>query len=113
MIAASIVANDRDDPNMMRRLFNEISDLLCVAALRQAIEFFERRRFPWNDRYVGGGRENEQSGIARPPDLWPVWSTPQTTCSGSDHRLVLLLNKNGPYSCTFKVPYLMKGSVRR
>jgi cell filamentation protein len=52
MIAASIAANDHGDPNMMRRLFNEISDPLRVAALRQAIEFFERRRFPWNDRYV-------------------------------------------------------------
>ena len=37
---------------MMRRLFNEISDPSRVAALRQAIEFFERRRFPWNDRYL-------------------------------------------------------------
>jgi cell filamentation protein len=51
-IAASIAANDHDDPNMMRRLFNEISDPFRVAALRQAIEFFERRRLPWNDRYV-------------------------------------------------------------
>jgi cell filamentation protein len=52
MIAASIAANDHDDPTMMRRLFNEISDPSRVAALRQAIEFFERRRFPWNDRYL-------------------------------------------------------------
>jgi cell filamentation protein len=52
MIQASIAANDRDDSTMMRRLFNEISDPSRVAALRQAIEFFEKRRFPWNDRYL-------------------------------------------------------------
>ena len=52
MIQASIVANDHDDPAMMRRLFNEISDPSRVAALRQAIGFFEKRRFPWNDRYL-------------------------------------------------------------
>jgi cell filamentation protein len=52
MIAASIAANDHDDPTMMRRLFNEISDPSRVAALHQAIEFFEMRRFSWNDRYL-------------------------------------------------------------
>ena len=52
MIQASIVANDDGDPSMMRRLFNEISDPSRTAALRQAIEFFEAQRFPWNDRYI-------------------------------------------------------------
>jgi len=52
MIEASIAANEHGDPTMMRRLFNEISDLSRVAALRQAIEFFEKQRFPWNDRYL-------------------------------------------------------------
>lgn len=52
MIQASIAANEQGDPTMMRRLFNEISDPSRVAALRQAIEFFEKQRFPWNDRYL-------------------------------------------------------------
>jgi cell filamentation protein len=52
MIEASIAANEHGDPTMMRRLFNEISDPSRVAALRQAIEFFEKQRFPWNDRYL-------------------------------------------------------------
>jgi cell filamentation protein len=52
MIAASIAANEHDDPTMMRRLFNEISDTARVAALRQAIDFLGQQRFPWNDRYV-------------------------------------------------------------
>jgi cell filamentation protein len=45
-----IATNNHNDPTMMRRLFNEISDPLRVAALRQAIALLERRRFPWNDR---------------------------------------------------------------
>lgn len=52
MIGASIAANEDGDPTMMHRLFNEISDPSRVAALRQAIEFFEKQRFPWNDRYL-------------------------------------------------------------
>jgi cell filamentation protein len=52
MIAASIAANEHDDPTMMRRLFNEISDTARVAALRRAIDFLEQQHFPWNDRYV-------------------------------------------------------------
>ena len=52
MIRASIAANEDGDPTMMHRLFNEISDPSRVAALRQAIEFFEKQRFPWNDRYL-------------------------------------------------------------
>jgi len=52
MNQASIDARDHDDPTMMRRLFDEISDASRVAALRQAVEFFEKRRFSWNDRYL-------------------------------------------------------------
>jgi cell filamentation protein len=52
MIQASIAASDHDDSTMMRRLFNEISDASRVAALHQAVEFFEKRRLPWNDRYL-------------------------------------------------------------
>jgi cell filamentation protein len=52
MIAASIGANEQADPAVMRRLFVEISDPARVAALRQAIDFFEREHFPWNDRYI-------------------------------------------------------------
>jgi cell filamentation protein len=47
-----IQASTHDDPTMMHCLFNEISDPSRVAALRQAIELLERRRFPWNDRYL-------------------------------------------------------------
>jgi len=52
MIQASIAANDHDDPTVMRRLFDEISDPSRVAALHQAIGFFEKRGFAWNDRYL-------------------------------------------------------------
>ncbi len=52
MIQASIAANDHDDPAMMRRMFDEISDAARVAALLPAIESFDRQGFDWNDRYL-------------------------------------------------------------
>jgi cell filamentation protein len=52
MIQASIAANDRDDPAVMRRLFNEISDPQRAAALRQAIAALQEHGFSWNDRYL-------------------------------------------------------------
>jgi cell filamentation protein len=69
MIQASIEAHQRDDPKMMRRLFNEISDSSRVEALRNAIDFFERQQFSWNDHYLAtteAGHEVEltMAGIA-------------------------------------------------
>jgi cell filamentation protein len=52
MIQASIAATNRDDPSMMRRMFDEISDPARVAALLPAIESFDRQGFDWNDRYL-------------------------------------------------------------
>jgi len=52
MLQVSIAAVEHDNPALMRRLFNEISDPSRVSALRQAIELLEKRRFPWNDRYL-------------------------------------------------------------
>lgn len=52
MIQASIAANERGDNTMMRRMFNEISDPVRVAALTPAIEYLQNRGFPWNDRYL-------------------------------------------------------------
>lgn len=69
MIQASIEAHERNDPEMMRRLFNEISDSSRVEALRNAIDFFERHQFSWNDHYLAtaeAGHEVEltMAGIA-------------------------------------------------
>jgi cell filamentation protein len=52
MIQASIAGNEDGDPDMMRRLFNEISDPVRVAALSKAIGDLDRLGFPWNDRYL-------------------------------------------------------------
>ena len=52
MLQVSMAAVEHDNPALMRRLFNEISDPSRVAALRQAIELLEKGRFPWNDRYL-------------------------------------------------------------
>jgi cell filamentation protein len=50
MTQASIAANDGDDPSMMRRMFDEISDPARVAALLPAIESFDRQGLDWNER---------------------------------------------------------------
>jgi len=52
MIRASSVANDDGDAGMMRRLFDEISDPVRIAALEPAIEFLSRQGFDWNNRYI-------------------------------------------------------------
>jgi cell filamentation protein len=52
MIRASIAANEQGDSAMMRRMFDEISDPVRVAALEKAINALNENSFPWNDRYV-------------------------------------------------------------
>jgi cell filamentation protein len=52
MAQASIAANDKSDPAMMRRMFDEITTPSRVQAVRQAIESLDRHGFPWNDRCV-------------------------------------------------------------
>lgn len=52
MIQASIAGNDRGDNAMMRRMFDEISDPVRVAALEKAIEALSEHKFPWNDNYL-------------------------------------------------------------
>ena len=52
MIQASIAGNEKGDPEMMRRLFQEISDPVRVAALNKAITFLQQHGFAWNDRYI-------------------------------------------------------------
>jgi cell filamentation protein len=53
MIQASIACgNEQDDPAMMRRVFDEISNPQRVAAMREAIDAFDRHGFPWKDRYI-------------------------------------------------------------
>lgn len=52
MVRASIAGNDHNDPTMMRRLFQEISDPVRAAALGKAIEALDRLGFPWNDHYL-------------------------------------------------------------
>jgi cell filamentation protein len=49
---ASIAAHERGDNDPMRRLFDEISNPHCVAALQPAIDFLSRMNFPWNDHYL-------------------------------------------------------------
>jgi cell filamentation protein len=45
MIQASIAGNEKNDPAMMQRLFNEISNPLRVAALSKAISSLEQHGF--------------------------------------------------------------------
>ncbi len=52
MIQASIAGNENDNPNMMRRLFREISDPARVAELRKAIAALDQHKFAWNDCYI-------------------------------------------------------------
>jgi cell filamentation protein len=52
MVRASIASNDHNDPTMMQRLFQEISDPVRVAALGKAITALDRLGFPWNDHYL-------------------------------------------------------------
>lgn len=52
MIQASIAGHEGGDPNMMRRLFTEISDPERVAVMSKAIAALEQHGFAWNDRYV-------------------------------------------------------------
>lgn len=52
MTQASITGNEQADSGMMRRMFDEISDPVRVAALDKAIEALNRLNFLWNDRYI-------------------------------------------------------------
>ena len=47
-IQASIAGNEKNDPAMMQRRFNEISDPVRVAALRKAIDSLELHGFAWH-----------------------------------------------------------------
>jgi hypothetical protein len=52
MIQASIDAHERGDTSMMRRMFDEISDPVRVALLRQSLAALDKSKIDWNDRYV-------------------------------------------------------------
>ena len=52
MIQASIAGNEKNDPSMMSRLFNEISDPVRVAALNKAIGSLEQHGFDWNNHCI-------------------------------------------------------------
>ena len=52
MVQAGIAANEQDDPAMMRRMFDEISNPRRVAAVRAAIDALDHHGFAWNDHYV-------------------------------------------------------------
>ncbi len=52
MIQASIAGNEKNNPAMMRRLFNEISDRVRVSALSKAIASLEQHGFAWNNHYI-------------------------------------------------------------
>jgi hypothetical protein len=52
MIQASIDAHERGDTSMMRRMFDEISDPVRVALLRQSLAALDKSKTDWNDRYV-------------------------------------------------------------
>ena len=52
MVQASVAAHDQNDPSMMRRMFEEISNPERSAMLRRSIEQLEKANFPWNERYV-------------------------------------------------------------
>ena len=60
MIQASIAANEQGDSTMMRRMFNEISDPVRVAALDKAINALNENRFAWNDSYVATAEPGHQ-----------------------------------------------------
>ena len=60
MIQASIAANEQGDSAMMRRMFDEISDPVRVAALAKAINALNENSFPWNDRYVATAEPGHQ-----------------------------------------------------
>ncbi len=71
MTQASIAANERGDPGMMRRLFADASNSARAEALRTSIGFLEQQGFPWNDRYLataqtGHSVEVTMAGIAGP-----------------------------------------------
>jgi cell filamentation protein len=63
MIQASIAGNENGDLGMMRRLFNEISDPVRVAALSKAIGDLDRLGFPWNDRYLATTEPGHQIDV--------------------------------------------------
>jgi cell filamentation protein len=52
MTQASVEAHENNDPSMMRRMFNEISDPERSTLLRESIEHLEQLNFNWNERYV-------------------------------------------------------------
>jgi len=52
MIRSSVAANEGYDRSLMQRMFRDISNPERVAALRQAIGFFDEQHFPWNDHYL-------------------------------------------------------------
>ena len=52
MMQAGIAGNDKNDPRMRQRLFNEIGDPQRVAALTKAIDALDRHGFPWNNHYI-------------------------------------------------------------
>ena len=52
MIEASIAGHEKGEPDMMRRLFREISDPVRVSALNKAITALQQHGFAWNDRYI-------------------------------------------------------------
>lgn len=52
MSQASIAAHEHNDPSMMRRMFDEISDPERSKMLRGSIEQLEKLKFDWNERYV-------------------------------------------------------------
>ena len=63
MIQASIAGNEKNDPGMMGRLFNEISDPSRVAALKKAIEGLEKHQFSWNDCYIATMEPGHKVGL--------------------------------------------------
>jgi cell filamentation protein len=52
MIQASIEAHEQNDPSMMGRMFDEISDPARAALLRESIVALEKLNFDWNNNYV-------------------------------------------------------------
>jgi cell filamentation protein len=59
MIEASVQSNS-GQPDMMIRLFQEISDPVRVAAMRQAIGAFERFDYNWNDTYLATAKPGQR-----------------------------------------------------
>jgi len=69
MIQASIAANELADPAKMRRLFDEISDPVRVAALEKAIDALTQHGMKWNEIYIataeaGHAIELTMAGVA-------------------------------------------------